>query len=98
VSPWLRSRRVVSADSYFASVKAARLRQLGLRFIGVVKSATKEFHMSYLSRLELNNRGERKALVAHDEFGRYLAFVWMDRERRNFIATAGSMLPGKPCN
>jgi Transposase IS4 len=99
VKPWLRSQRIVCTDSYFASVKAARLmRQLGLRFIGVVKTATKEFPMSYLSGLELNNRGDRKAVVAQDEFGRYLASVWMGRERRYFIATAESMAHGKPCN
>ena len=44
VSPWFGSHRVVCADSYFASVGAAKeLFRNGLRFIGVVKTATKGF-------------------------------------------------------
>ena len=35
VQPWVNTERIVCADSYFASVKAARLMlQLGFRFIG----------------------------------------------------------------
>jgi hypothetical protein len=70
--------------------------QLGFRFIGVVKTATKEFPMAYLSTVELAAHGDTKAAIANDEHGDYLAFVWMDRERRYFIATAGSMAAGSP--
>ena len=46
--------RGVCADSYFASVTTAQtLMGLGLRFIGVVKSATRKFPMKHLSSLEL---------------------------------------------
>ena len=41
------------ADSYFASVAAAKaLKSIGLRFIGVVKTATKEFPLKHLSGIE----------------------------------------------
>ena len=42
VEPWVRMDCCVCADSYFASVNAVTvLRMMGLRFIGVVKTATK---------------------------------------------------------
>jgi hypothetical protein len=58
VSPWFHSDRIVCADSYFASVGCAKeLLRNGLRFIGVVKTATREFPKAYLSQLELQERG-----------------------------------------
>ena len=43
VEPWVRTDRCVCADSYFTSVNAVTvLRMMGLRFIGVVKTATKK--------------------------------------------------------
>ena len=54
VEPWVRMDHCVCADSYFTSVNAVTvMRMMGLRFIGVVKTATKKFPMSYLSNLEL---------------------------------------------
>ena len=42
VEPWVRTDRCICADSYFASVNAVTvMRTMGLRFIGVVKTATK---------------------------------------------------------
>ena len=46
IIPWYNSDRFVCAESYFASVGAAEmLKIIGLRFIGVVKTATKQFCM-----------------------------------------------------
>ena len=56
VEPWVRMDCCVCADSYFASV----MRTLGLHFIGVVKTATQKFPMSYLSNLELVQRTDYK--------------------------------------
>jgi hypothetical protein len=57
VQPWVNMEQIVCADSYFASAKAARLMlQLGFRFIGVVKMATKQFPMAYLSTVEFAAR------------------------------------------
>ena len=42
VLPWANSERGVCADSYFASVSSAEeMMRIGIRFIGVVKTATK---------------------------------------------------------
>ena len=43
-------------------------------------------------------RGDRKALISYDNNNKpkYLAFVWVDRERRYFIVTASSMNEGTP--
>jgi Transposase IS4 len=99
VLPWAHSDRVVCADSYFASVATAEeLLRLGLRFIGVVKTATTRYPMKSLSGLEMHNRGESRGLVSKNCAGKpeFLAFVWMDREGRYFISTASSLEPGLP--
>ena len=55
--------------------------------------------MSYLQSVELNQGGDRKGLIS---FGvlpgdpTMLAFVWMDRQRRYFIASASSLEAGMP--
>lgn len=99
VEPWARSDRIVCADSYFASVSTANeLRSIGLRFIGVVKTATRKFPMAWLSQQELMNRGDRKGLVNLDDDGvpSLMAFVWMDRDRRYFISNCSSLAEGRP--
>jgi hypothetical protein len=84
VLPWARTDRIVCAYLYFASVGALQeLKRIGLRFIGVVKTATRQFPQSYLSHLETTERGDRRGLIAKDEDGTpsMLAFCWMDRDR-----------------
>ena len=103
VDPWVRTDRCVCADSYIASVNAVTvMRMMGLCFIGVVKTATKKFPMSYLSNLELVQHGDYKGLVARgtDEQPTMLLFVWMDQDRRYFVASASSLDSGIPysCN
>jgi hypothetical protein len=98
VLPWARTDRIVCADSYFASVGTLKeLKRLGLRFIGVVKTATKQFPQSYLANLEMRERGERRGVIARDENDTpyMLAFCWMDRDRRYFISSASSLQPGR---
>ena len=102
--PWANSDRVVVADSYFASVQTAQeMKRVGLRFIGVVKTATKKFPMHQLQSCQLNKRGDHKSL----HFGRttentmgmvcdMMAFTWVDRDRRNFIATCSNLRPAEP--
>jgi Transposase IS4 len=101
VEPWFYRPRLVCADSYFASVASAEaLLQFNLRFIGVVKTATRRFPYQFLHEKELTGRGDRFGLVSVDQHTgvpKYLAFVFVDRNRQYFIATAGSMDPGEPC-
>ena len=101
ILPWMHSDRIVCGDLYFALVPAASMMmRYGMQFIGVVKSATRQYLMSSLSQVELNNRGDRKAMVTIDgktnDNPKLLAFVWMDRQRRYFIATCSSLAEGSP--
>jgi len=100
VKPWANTNRLVVADSFFASVTTAiKLKSAGLRFIGVVKTATKGYPMGYLGTAELmDGKGDMRGLLATDvaNNSKILAFVWVDRDRRYFIATAGSLSPGSP--
>ena len=52
----------------------------------------------YLSELELTARGDKSGVVHLDEEGvlDMLAFVWMDRDRRYFIANTSSLADGTP--
>ena len=64
ISPFINTQRIVCADSYFASVTVAELlRMNGLKFIGVIKTATQKFSMAHLAAHELENRGDRYGLV-----------------------------------
>jgi hypothetical protein len=89
----------VVADSYFASVSACvRLFEIGCRFIGVVKTATKQFPMNFLGSLPLpGGKGSRKGLLSTDASSgcQMMSFVWVDRDRRYFILSASSLCEGK---
>ena len=70
VLPWANSDRVVCAESYFASVGAAEeLKRIGLRFIGVVKTATRRYPHNALSRIELQQHGDFKGLTSSTNDG-----------------------------
>ena len=52
------------ADFYFASVLCAiSIRDMGLQFIGVVKTATKQYPQHYLSTVELPDKGDYKGVL-----------------------------------
>ena len=56
---WVNTHGIVCADSYFASVTAAELLYLnGLKFVGVVKTATRKYLMANLASQELEKRGD----------------------------------------
>ena len=71
---------------------------MGLCFIGVVKTATKKFPMSYLSNLELVQHGDYKGLVARGTDGQptMLSCVWTDRDHCYFVTSASSLDSGIP--
>jgi len=99
VAPWAGTRRVVCADSFFASVTTVqKLRAMGLRFIGVVKTATRVYPTGTLSKLPLEDRGEHAAYVHKTVDGvvDLMAVLWVDRQRRYFISSTSSTLPGAP--
>jgi Transposase IS4 len=98
IQPIANTDRVVVADSYFASVQAAKeLHRMGLCFIGTVKTATKGFPMHYLQRVLLpGGKGDHHGLLAKDPTSgvSLLAFVWADCDQRFFILTCLSTAPG----
>jgi Transposase IS4 len=99
VRPWNNTNRVVCADSYFASVQTAKeLLRVGLKFIGCVKTATREFPMAHLQAQELGEKGTRFGMVSYndDNIPSLLALVWNDRERRYFVASTSSFQEGQP--
>jgi hypothetical protein len=99
VMPWAMTNRIVCADSYFASVGACEeMARIGLRFMGVVKTATRRFPQAYLSALKLVERSDWSGLIAKDSDGtsKMLAFVWMDRNRCYFITNTSSLQEGSP--
>eukprot|EP00173_Palmaria_palmata_P004197 Plantae.Rhodophyta-Palmaria_palmata.ctg521.p1 GENE.Plantae.Rhodophyta-Palmaria_palmata.ctg521~~Plantae.Rhodophyta-Palmaria_palmata.ctg521.p1 ORF type:complete len:299 (+),score=20.18 Plantae.Rhodophyta-Palmaria_palmata.ctg521:501-1397(+) len=99
VKSYFNSGRIVVSDSYFASVTAAlEMKRNGLRFIGVFKTATKQFPLTYLNSFELTTRGQSRGVVSLDSDGNpeMMAVMWMDRNRRFFIATASSLAEGEP--
>jgi hypothetical protein len=97
VKPWYgKGDRIVCADSYFVCVEAALyLKARGLRFIGVVKTATSRYHMKLMQAKVLPSRGDWKSFV-HRKDGEVaaMALVYVDRERRYFISTAASAVEG----
>ena len=92
--PWTNTDRIVCADSYFASVPdAEELWKHGLRFIGVIKTSTRQFPMEYLSNIEFQNWGDMSGFLTRPVYRTNPvlgAFVWMDWNRRYFIFTRGS--------
>jgi len=85
VAPWAGTKRIVCADSYFVSVTAAcQLLGIGLRFIGVVETATRGDPMGALSVIPFEARGQHVAytLSTADNVTDLMALLWVDRKRR----------------
>jgi Transposase IS4 len=97
VKAYHHTQRLVCADLFFASMRTAETTyNMGLRFNGIVKSATRRFPMQFLLEFELHQRGDRKGLVCYDtnDIPKYMAFVFVNCDSRYFIATAGSLANG----
>ena len=78
---------------------AEELWKHGLFFIGVIKTATRKFLMAYLSNIEFQNWKNMSGSLTRpvDRMKPVLgAFVSVDRNRRYFIFTGGSMENGRP--
>jgi len=98
VEPWANTGHCVVGDSCFASVQAAvRLFAIGLRFIGVIKTAATGYPMACLGRVLLpEGKGDRHGVVTVDETTgcQLLVFVWCDQDRRCFISACSSLANG----
>ena len=76
------------------------MHKLGMRFIGVVKTATRGYPMEPLQNTQFNGRGQWKGLF-HEGNGTaddpdLMAFTWVDRERRYFISNTSNLRPAPP--
>ena len=87
--PWSGSDRTVVADSAFASLKSAQAlhNHRGLRFIGLVKTAHKQFPKAKLQQHQYSERGEHCVMQATVEERQYMAVGWYDRKMKLFIAS-----------
>ena len=64
IRAWSGSGGIACADSFFASVTAAeRLLEMDLKFIGVIKNATRRYPIKFLFSKELSCRGRSVCMV-----------------------------------
>ena len=98
--PWFNSGRTVYGDSAFGSVlTASKLREHGLHFFGLVKTAHREFPLNYFKSLGIPARsGESRYLTAMKNDFPLIAAAWFDKKTKFFIATAGTNGAAPPHN
>ena len=100
--PWHGTNRVLTGDSWFACFMAAfHLWNHGLFFIGIVKTASKYFPKTFLTRwcAENNaraNRGRYKLLETKKEGVDIYALGWSDKKDKQIVFTTGTTLPAEP--
>jgi Transposase IS4 len=75
---------------------AMQLYSKHFRFIGVVKTATRQYPKAYLSTIEMPNRGAVSGLIRSTDGPELLAFVYCDRDRHYFISTCSNIAGGDP--
>lgn len=91
VADWAGTQRIACADSYFARVATAKgLLAMGLRLIGIVKTAARGYPTASLSDIPLGARGQHASYIHVNAAGLtdMMAVLWVDWERRNSIPTA----------
>jgi hypothetical protein len=96
--PWKGSGHIMVADSAFASVKSAVMlkRMNGLYFLGLVKTAYREFPKKWMNEANIDARGDFVALTAEKDSIQLKAVAWNDNKRKNVVATCGTTLSGRP--
>ncbi|KAF4136960.1 Transposase IS4, partial [Phytophthora infestans] len=97
--PYAGSGRTVVADSAFASVKTlVQLNSMmGLYFMGMVKTATREYPMAYLKSWSSVSwpRGSHTVMESSCSNGsKMYALCWNDRKPKAIISNRGTTLPG----
>lgn len=84
------SHRTIYADSAFASVKSASLlKEHGLYFMGMVKTAHSQFPLKYL-RSHLDDKSCRgKSIYLRSNDGNFNAVGWKDHKVMTLVSTCG---------
>jgi hypothetical protein len=101
LQPWLKdegTQRLLCADLYFASVpNAQELKARGIDFIGVIKTATRNFPMQFLgSRITDGSRGAMNYLCSVDEDEKVELIAMMLCDWRYFIGNAKEVEKAEP--
>lgn len=105
VQHYLGTDRTILGDSAFASVKTAIvMREVGLHFIGVVKTAHKLFPSKFMKAFfdsKTNLRGSHvtlKTTVSSEILTptEIFAVGWKDKQMKSLVCTRGLTLPGMP--
>lgn len=95
--PWHGTGRIVLGDSWFGSVNTAvQLKKRGLYFIGMVKTATRNYPLKEGTKRCPETRGSFTAAVATYEEVPLVSIFWRDRKVHTFVGTCGTTLPGEP--
>ena len=104
-APWRGTARTIIADSAFSSVKSLlALLDQGLYFMGMVKTATKEYPKKQLLQWASGNgtsptpnRGSHKLLQSIAPDGsKIIACVWVDKKPKTIICNRYTAHPGIP--
>lgn len=95
--PWHGTGRLVVGDSWFGSVKTAvQLHKQGLYFLGIVKTATKDFPMKAIKDRCPEDRGGTICAKATVENTDLLSVAWKDKKIHTFIGSCSTTLEGTP--
>ena len=87
------------ADSFFASKECAdECNKNNMKFIGPVKNLKTGYPMKLLGEFEMEHIGDCRGFysVGADNKIDKFTFVWVDRNRQNFISTTSSLRLDKP--
>ena len=94
--PWHGSGRIVTGDSWFASVKTAvQLRKHGLYFLGPVKTAHRKYPIEALKTRCPAELGGHVSATSNDDKVDLLAIGGQDRSVHTFVGTCGTTIPGQ---
>lgn len=95
--PWHGTGRIIVADSWFASVKTAlELEKRGLFFIGIVKTATKQFPMKILKEKCPEQRGATIVSQTTINDVNLISCGWRDKKIHTFVGSCSTTLDGIP--
>lgn len=96
--PWHGTGRIVIGDSWFASVKTAtELQKRGLHFMGIVKTATRNYPIKELRERCPETRGQfAVATTTVNNNINLTGLSWRDKKVHTFVSTCGTTLEGQP--
>lgn len=96
--PWHGTGRIVVGDSWFGSVKTAvELRKRGLYFLGMVKTAHKNYPLQEAVKRCPQMKGSCVSATAKREDVPLTCIAWRDLRVHTFVGTCSTTMPGSPC-